>query len=209
MKNIQKPPVITGYGSITALGGNSEQALTNMSAGLVKNVLMDERFFPNGFAAPCFLVDSLQEGLARYGIEALTGKEHGVNRTMQLALVAIFEGLERAELSLAELQKKRVGIALGTTVGCTFHNEDYYTRWRDGEKPEPQPLYTYLSSNLAERIQAILGVAGPSLVITNACASGTDAIGIAKAGCRLIGVMLPLLAAQMSCLALPVMALKV
>lgn len=120
MKNIQKPPVITGYGSITALGGSSEQALANMSAGLVKNVLMDERFFPNGFAAPCFLVDSLQEGLARYGIEALTGKEHGVNRTMQLALVAIFEGLERAGLSLAELQKKELGSRLGQQLAVLF-----------------------------------------------------------------------------------------
>lgn len=180
MKNNFKPPVITGYGSITALGGSSDLASGNMARGLVNNVVMQERFFPHGFAAPCFQVDSLAAGIARYGIDSLIGPEKAVNRTIRLGLVAILEGLERSGLSLQDLRNKRVGVALGTTVGCTFHNEEYYTRWRDGENPEPQPLYTYLTSNLAERIQAILGVSGPSLVITNACASGTDAIGIAK-----------------------------
>lgn len=180
MKNNSKPPVITGYGSITALGGSSDIASNNMARGLVNNVLRQERFFPPGFVAPCFQVDSLAAGITRHGIDSLIGPEQAVNRTIKLALVAIFEGLENGGLSLKDLQSKRVGIALGTTVGCTFHNEEYYTQWRDGETPEPQPLYTYLSSNLAERVQAILGVSGPSLVITNACASGTDAIGIAK-----------------------------
>jgi 3-oxoacyl-[acyl-carrier-protein] synthase-1/3-oxoacyl-[acyl-carrier-protein] synthase II len=95
-------------------------------------------------------------------------------------LTAIAEALTEAGISYEGLKRKRVGVALGTTVGCTFHNEPYYIDWKNGWVPDEKPLQTYLSSNLAERVQWILGVHGPRAVITNACASGTDAIGIAR-----------------------------
>jgi 3-oxoacyl-(acyl-carrier-protein) synthase len=37
----------------------------------------------------------------------------------------------------------------------------------------------YLAGNVASALHRILGTSGPSAVITNACASGTDAIGVA------------------------------
>lgn len=103
-----------------------------------------------------------------------------MNRTLQLTLAAINESLEQAGINAEDLRRKRVGVALGTTVGCTFHNEPYYIDWKEGREPDEKPLRTYLSSNLAERIQRILGVRGPRAVITNACSSGTDAIGLAR-----------------------------
>ena len=78
------------------------------------------------------------------------------------------------------LARKRVGIAIGTTVGSTFHNEECYIGWKRGASPDRDSLRAYLSSNLALRLQTIFGVQGPCSVVTNACASGTDAIGIAK-----------------------------
>jgi 3-oxoacyl-[acyl-carrier-protein] synthase-1/3-oxoacyl-[acyl-carrier-protein] synthase II len=109
-------------------------------------------------------------------------KSHGsgCNRTILLALTAIDEALTQAGYNLDELATRRVGLALGTTVGCTFHNESYYVDWKSGKVPDSQPLQRYFSSNLAECIQHILGIQGPRTVITNACASGTDAIGIAR-----------------------------
>jgi 3-oxoacyl-(acyl-carrier-protein) synthase len=92
---------------------------------------------------------------------------------------AITEALTQSKLDADELRGKTVGIVLGTTVGCTFLNETYYRDWKTGRVRNDGPIFDYLSSNLAETLQRILQVSGPRAVITNACASGTDAIGLA------------------------------
>ncbi len=73
----------------------------------------------------------------------------------------------------------RLGIVLGTTVGCTFNNEQYYDEWRKNTAGLPCAVLSYVSSNLASSMHDYLGTHGPAAVITNACASGTDAIGMA------------------------------
>lgn len=174
------PAAISGYGCIAATGVDAVAGYTAIENGVVRNVMTGGKFFPAGYTAPCFpVVDGGVESLCNARKE-LRGCGRELNRTLRLALAAIFEALDCAGLSLEDLQWKTVGIALGTTVGCTFHNEEYYTDWRDGHNPEQTPLITYLSSNIAQRVQSILGVQGPRLTITNACASGTDAIGVAK-----------------------------
>jgi len=180
MGKILQPPVVTGYGAITALGGNCQAAFRNMADGLICNVVMGGIFFPKGFTAPCFQVPSVAPDVGRSKLDDRIATAIINNRTILLTLLAVAEGLHRAGLSLDELQGKRVGVVLGTTVGCTFHNEEYYIKWRDGHNPTPEPLLAYLSSNLADKVKELLGVVGPGLVITNACASGTDAIGTAK-----------------------------
>ena len=178
-KNLQSS-VVTGYGAITALGKNCQDAFAHMAAGLLCSVPMGERFFPKGFTAPCFQVPSIAPEVGRSKLDERIAKTPISNRTVSLTLLAVAEALHRAGLSLGDLQGKRVGVVLGTTVGCTFHNEDYYVKWRDGQNPSPEPLFAYLNSNLADTVLDFLGAVGPGLVITNACASGTDAIGIAK-----------------------------
>ena len=170
---------ITGYGLVTALGGNSEAALANLQAGLVKTEASAPGFFPSSTSAPVFTA----ELLGRYALLPETlfeGRPYEVNRTIRLALQAVDEALTRAGLSLGELQEKRVGVALGTTVGCTFHNESCYLDWKRGGVADTRALLTYFNANLAECLQELLGVAGPRAVITNACASGADAVGLGK-----------------------------
>ncbi len=178
--NAEKKVSITGYGSISAAGENSSTALANLLRGQAMPTMTGGEFFPGDFIAPCFQIkDSWIENSSHVAdIPGLIKAE--VNRTITLALIAIKEGLGRAGYELEELQAKRVGIALGTTVGCTFHNEEYYKTWSEGGEPDRFALTTYLKANLSARIQEILQVHGPRVVITNACASGTDAIGVAK-----------------------------
>lgn len=171
---------IAGYGCITAVGADAQTGYNNLKKGLVRNTVFGSNFFPGDFRAPMFQIDSSLKTAAIKDYHLFNLPDDGGNRTIQLALSAIVEALGRAELTLGQLQTMTVGIALGTTVGCTFHNEEYYVAWRDREQPEPGPIYKYLNSNLATSLQSILGVTGPRLVVTNACASGTDAIGIAK-----------------------------
>ena len=171
---------VTGCGCLSAAGIDCSESNESIRNGMVKSRLPSGSFFPASFSAPCFLaVDSLPVEYEVLKSEAKGGFSH-FNRTIQLALASIDEGLAEAGITLDELRSKRVGIALGTTVGCTFHNEAYYIDWKKGVAPDPALLLQYFSSHLAEAIQTILGVQGPRIVITNACASGTDAIGMAK-----------------------------
>ena len=130
------------------------------------------------FAAPeISLTPSVAELLSSINLNSI---EESASRTILLALSAAAEALSQAGLSLTQLQGKKLGIALGTTVGCTFHNEEYYCAWRDGKKPDLRPIHYFLNGNIAAALHRILGTSGPSAVVTNACASGTDAIGLAK-----------------------------
>ncbi len=89
-----------------------------------------------------------------------------------------------AGLDTATLATKRVGIALGTTVRCHFHDDDYYLAWKKGESHNQESMRRFLNENLAIAIQEILQCHGPTTVITNACASGTDAIGLGRSWLR-------------------------
>lgn len=167
---------ISGYGCICAAGATAPEAYQAVGLGLVNTQVLGEGYFTGGFSAPCFIADDSWLEPARQLFPDVSG-----NRTLLLALIALSEALERANLAFEDLQGRRVGLVLGTTVGCTFHNEEYYRLWRQGNKPDQTPVDSYLRSNLAARLQTLLGVKGPRAVITNACASGTDAIGMAKA----------------------------
>lgn len=181
MSRLSLPPIaVTGCGCVSAAGENCAVAMQNIRADRARNKVLSGRYFTAPFAAPCFLAQErpAEEYTVLGGRNTLLFPR--LNRTLLLALTAIDEALAQAGLSLDMLQEKRVGIVLGTTVGCTFHNEEYYIDWKNGAQADPELLRNYFASNLAERIQSILGVQGPRVVITNACASGTDAIGLAK-----------------------------
>ena len=170
---------IRGYGVICGAGTTSTEAFLAIRNREVRNQLLAQEWFPESTVAPCFLAvesGALRRRLAEGGIVAAPW----VNRTVLLALTAILEALAKAGLSVADLKGKTVGVAIGTTVGCTFNNEAYYCQWRAGQTPDQAPLDAYLNSNLAALVQHILGIRGPRLVVTNACSSGTDAIGLAS-----------------------------
>lgn len=174
------PIVVTGCGTVSAAGANCKSSMQTLHSFKVNNKPLSDHYFPTPFSAPCFLVSD--NHLPTVGLLNLSewSTELPYNRTIFLALSAINEALAAAGVDKEILSTKRIGIALGTTVGCTFHNEAYYVDWKNKTSPDPNLLQKYFTSNLAARIQHIIGVQGPKIVVTNACASGTDAIGIAK-----------------------------
>ena len=183
MQTAKKRIAITGFGCSCGAGQDSTSVWHNIGLGAVNCKTGSEHLFSANLNAPVFSVES--NGLLKTLHLFLKDSWHygwleKFNRTLVLALTVIAEALVTAGLNLESLQKQRVGIALGTTVGCSFHDEAYYIDWKKGQNPDREPIFRYLSANLAERVQDILGVRGPRAVVTNACTSGTDAIGLAK-----------------------------
>ena len=175
--------VISGMGCISAAGLDTAEHIQSLNNEVINCQTVPSWLFETSHNYPVFVCP--QKVLTENGKELLhsidNNNEKDLGRTAQLMLSATAEAINSAGLSVNDLKKKRLGIAIGTTVGCAFNNENYYKTYRNGEKPAIKPVIDYLNSNLAYRLHTLLGTDGPSIVVTNACASGTDAIGVAGA----------------------------
>ncbi len=101
-------------------------------------------------------------------------------RTSCLASMAVEEALKQAMLNPDSFDPERIGVCLGTTVGCTLNNEPFYRAYRAGDNPDSGAINKYLTNNPACFIAEKYGLEGPVATIANACSSGTDAVGVAK-----------------------------
>jgi len=67
---------------------------------------------------------------------------------------------------------------VGTTVGSALSHEAFCRAHRAGEDPDLAPLESVLQGNPAQVIARAFGFRGPLQTVVNACASGTDALGL-------------------------------
>ncbi len=161
---------IKGIGCLCALGGDLPTCMKNLYSGKRKNGL------PTGFTTdrvdtyPVFETDNNH---ILYGNDSTE-----LSRTARLALSAAEEAIRDSGFSRDELSSMRVGVAVGTTVGSTLNNEDFYRRFCNGEHPELLEINRFLNSNPAEAISREFELNGPVQTVVNACSSGADAIGI-------------------------------
>ncbi len=105
-------------------------------------------------------------------------KSRNLTLTARMGIAAAVQALKDAGISQDNLRGKRVGVCMGTTVGCTLNNDPFYIKYKQGKKPGLDPIVQFFSSNPAQAIAREFNLNGPIQTIVNACASGTDAIGI-------------------------------
>lgn len=101
--------------------------------------------------------------------------------SLHFFLTAAREAFQNAGISPAKLASKRVGVIVGTSVDASFHCLRVYQNWRKGT-PQPgdaEELAHYFASSTAQAVSRYFGFKGPFQTIVTACASGTDAIGLA------------------------------
>ncbi len=162
-------PLVTGMGCICAAGNDVESTVTSLYSG-VRNPVPPSRLEVN--LDKVYPVFEIEDDLDDFAPDA--------NRTTKLALIAAEEALSQAGITADVIKNKRIGVCMGTTVGCTLSNEPFYRAFKDGSKPELGPIHRYLANNPAEYLMRYYGFQGPVATIANACSSGTDAIGMAK-----------------------------
>jgi 3-oxoacyl-(acyl-carrier-protein) synthase len=107
----------------------------------------------------------------------------GADRTFALALAATREALATAGLA-SPPDGFRLGVCLGTTVACQLNDIGFYRAYRETGHPPLDAVERFAAGSLAERIAHGVGAAGPCMTVVNACASGTDAVGVALAWLR-------------------------
>jgi 3-oxoacyl-[acyl-carrier-protein] synthase-1/3-oxoacyl-[acyl-carrier-protein] synthase II len=101
-----------------------------------------------------------------------------ISRTGKLTLRVAFEAIADAGLDREFLRSKRVGVCMGTTVGCVMNNGDFYRAYLQGQDPDMVDITRFLRSNPADVVARELDLTGPCQTVVNACSSGTDAIRI-------------------------------
>jgi 3-oxoacyl-[acyl-carrier-protein] synthase II len=105
-------------------------------------------------------------------------------RTSALGLQAAREAIADAGLDPEALRSLRVGVCVGTTVGSAMNNEQFCRDYRAGLDPDLAPIERILRSNPAAAIAREFQLTGPCQTVVNACASGTDAVGLAASWIR-------------------------
>ena len=175
--NQNAPVAITGIGCLSASGNSLDDNMKALFAGK-RNVGIPKGFsssHPNTY--PVFEVSGTILPSENDSIKYLS-------RTSQLGLAAAKEAIENAGLNMEAMSGLKTGVCMGTTVGSTLNDEEYYRAFRNHLDPDMSAINKYLNSNPSSVIAREYSLTGPCQTIVNACSSGTDAIGIGASWIR-------------------------
>ena len=154
---------ISGVGAVSALGHNIEETRRALYAASPVLPRQPSRF-ETRLHLPVFELDlpELQENSS-------------LGLPLRFLRIALEEALKNARLTPEMLKKRRVGVAVGTTVACQLDNIPCHARLRRGDHSDLSPAIPYITGLPAEYLRRELHLCGPALTISNACASGADA----------------------------------
>lgn len=116
-------------------------------------------------------------------------EEHGIDpkearrmaRFTQFLLAAANEAVTDAKLSKEDLAGEKTGIVAGNGLAGMDIIDAAYSRYIEGGKRKASPLAMpeLIANEACANVSIALGITGSAWTIATACASGTDAIGLA------------------------------
>jgi len=165
--------VITGMGIVSPLGNTPENFFSNLMAGKSGIRRLQSEF-----------TDRLDVKIAAQAdfdpLQHLTKhKASMLDRVSQFALHAANQAIADAHLDMAQADKSRFGVYLGTGMGGAAASEEGYIRlYRDNaERLKPFTVLMAMNSAAASQIGLEHGLSGPNLTYSTACSSSSVAIG--------------------------------
>lgn len=197
----QKKIVVTGMGMITPVGQSVEEswrALIEGRTGAAPITIFDTEGLPIRVAAEVKDFDAAARMPQKLCRET--------SRFQQFAYIAAKEALEDSRLTPSS---GRTGITMGTAmagIAQAAKTQELLTR---SSRKEVSPRFTtmMLGNIAASQIAIGLGINGPSMTVSTACASGGDAISLA-AECILRGEADSMVAAGSESILCPLMILS-
>lgn len=179
---------ITGMGVISPLGNSTGALLENLAAarsGIRRLEAQQYQRLANRIAAPAVFDPATV---------AHPSKLRMMDRTTQFALDATRQALEQAGLPLADMDRSRAGVFLGTGMGGAQSTEEGYHSLYAEQSDRLKPFSVLLAMNNAPASWIGLehGLTGPNLTFTTACSSSAVAIGEAalRIGSGAVDVMI-------------------
>jgi nodulation protein E len=101
----------------------------------------------------------------------------GLDPFARFAVRAAEEALSDAGVRDQPGFKHRTGIVLGTVSGGDQAREEAWTRTSRGARPHPLTVIRTMANSATSAIAIKLGITGPALTISTACASSAHALG--------------------------------
>ncbi|WP_018542709.1 MULTISPECIES: beta-ketoacyl-[acyl-carrier-protein] synthase family protein [unclassified Streptomyces] len=172
--------VITGLGVVSpgALGVRAYWDLLTAGRTATRPIsLFDASGFRSRVAAECDF-DPVAAGLD-------ADRAARLDRVTQFALVSAREAMADSGLVPGELPPERVGVVVGSAVGCSTRLEENYLRvsdqgrsWQVDQRQGVPELYDYLvPSSIAAEVAWEHGAQGQVECVSTGCTSGLDAVG--------------------------------
>ena len=172
----RKKIVITGIGALAPNGNNVNQFWTNLSSG-VSGIRPITYFDSSNHKVK--IAGQLNEFKSD---RILDSKE--VRKLDDFSIYAIAASLEAVHMSGLDLEKinlDRAGVTIGTGVGGikTLEEQHNVIENRGARRVSPQFVPRMIANIAGGHLSMRFGFQGPNQTVTSACASATDAIGIA------------------------------
>ncbi|MFE3170907.1 beta-ketoacyl-[acyl-carrier-protein] synthase family protein [Amycolatopsis sp. NPDC059090] len=174
--------VITGMG-VLAPGGLGTKAFWELiTAGRTatrSTTLFDASPFRSRVAGECDF-DPARHGLTPQEVRRM-------DRAVQFAVVNSREAIADSGLDTDKVDPHRVGVTIGSAVGCTMSLDREYAvvsdagrHWLvDNSYGTPHLYGHFVPSSMAAEVAWQAGAEGPVTVVSNGCTSGLDAVGYA------------------------------
>jgi len=168
--------VITGLGAVAPNGNSVDEFWTSLTAG-ISGIGPITCFDPSGHRV------KIAGELSGFEPESvLDPKEiRKLDPFSVYALVATDEAVTMAGVNPEKLNLDRVGVTIGTGVGGIQTLEDQHSTIenRGARRVSPQFVPKMIANIAGGHLSIRWGFQGPNQTITSACASATDAIGLA------------------------------
>lgn len=159
---------LTGCGAVSPFGAGVETLWTALRAG--RSAVA---------ALRGIVVDGL-DGVLAAEVPPAAVADDGRERIDRFAHAAALEALGDAGLRLADCDRTRVAVVVGTTLGAMPIGERYLRARHAGAPFAARRLLGHPYAATATNLARALGTRGPVLSPSIACASGTHALGLAR-----------------------------
>jgi 3-oxoacyl-[acyl-carrier-protein] synthase II len=166
--------VITGLGVISPLGNSLERfwsGLCNGKSGITRITKFDSTGYDCRIASEVKDFDPL-DFIPKKDIKKM-------DTFIQYAMAASILAVEDSMLSIAEADRDRIGVLIGSGIGGMQAIEKYHSILLEKGPKRISPFFIPMSIvNLASgNISIHFGIKGPNTSVVTACATGTHAIG--------------------------------
>ena len=171
---MEKRVVITGLGSITPIGKNTEEmwkGIQEKKCGIDKITLFDTTGYKTSLDAEVKEYDPAQY------FDSKQAKR--LDRSSQFALIAAREAFQDSGITKENTDLERVGVFVSSGIGGlkTIQDQCEVNYAKGNNRVSPMFIPMTIANMPAGNIAIDLGLKGESISIVTACASSTHAIG--------------------------------
>ena len=168
----QDPIVVTGLGLITCIGLDLNESWASLVAGKSgARTITSFDTSKNYTKFACQIHDGFDDMARKYATKRLLRQ---TSRTCQGSYVAAKQMVQQYGIDFSTLNRKRIGVIIGSGAAVALGQADI-----EKESQDPYAVVKNMPNAVPARISLEFDLQGPSFVVSTACASGADAIGLA------------------------------